>query len=316
MPPEAFTGTPSLEDVIYAVNANTQRIEQLQTDSATLRADSTPALRANLVYQRPLNLRLQAQLSQFTGQELDLGSNDELFWFWVKRDQHPAVYYSRYSEFATSGAQEMIPLQPNRLIDTLGLVYLDPQGRHQGPMPKDPNLLEVRSSIPGPRGDITRLLLVDAKYGWIVEQHYYDPGGQLLLSSRASRHRFYPEDAVSMPHHVEVTVLPGQPTQMAFEIDVNRYVFNRLTGQAAELFALPRIDGVPTVNVADPQFRMPVANDPGTALGATRPYGQLPGGGLSGAYGLTTPGGQTQGVYGPPRTASVPAYRGYENALR
>ncbi len=74
-----------------------------------------------------------------------------------------------------------------------------------------------------------------------------------------SRHRFYPEDAVTMPHHVEVSVMPGQPTQMNFELDVSRYRFNRLTGPSSELFAMPENDGYPAVDVADPRFRPPVA---------------------------------------------------------
>ena len=31
-----------------------------------------------------------------TGPEVDLGSNDELFWFWVRRNEPPAVYFARH----------------------------------------------------------------------------------------------------------------------------------------------------------------------------------------------------------------------------
>ena len=163
---------------------------------------------------------------------------------------------------------------------------------------------------------MTCVLLLDAKYGWIVEQQFYDANGQLLLSSRAGRHRYYPADAVTMPHHVEVSLMPGQPTQMKFEVDVSRYVFNRLTGQSAELFAMPQIDGYPSVNVADPQFRPPVAAIPRDPYGTAMPYGQtLPRDPME-AYGMTIPGGDPRSVYGPPRTANLPAYRGYDSTLR
>ena len=262
MPPEAFTQSPTLEDVVYVVNANTQRVQQLQTENATLRIEGVPALRANLAYEHPRNFRLHAQLSQFTGRELDMGSNDELFWFWIQRDEQPTVYFARHDEFASSPARDLVPIEPNRLIDTLGLVWLDPQGQHIGPVERDSNLLEVRSRIPSPRGDMTRVLLIDAKYGWIVEQHFYDANGQLLLSARASRHRYYPEDAVTMPHHVEVRLMPGQPSQLAFDVDVGNYVFNRLSGDAVELWAMPQIEGYPAVDIADPRFRPPVAAVP------------------------------------------------------
>ena len=298
LPPEAFTGTPTLEDVIYVVNANTDRVRQLQTENATLRAEGIPSLRANIAYEQPRNFRLRAQLSQFTGRELDMGSNDELFWFWVRRDEQPAVYYARHDEFATSPARDLVPIEPKQLTDALGLVRLEPGDRHAGPTRRE-NLLEIRSQIPSPRGDMTRVLLLDAKYGWMVEQHYYDANGQLLLSARASQHRYYPDDAVTMPHHVEVRLLPGQPTQLAFDVDVSRFVFNRLSGEPSELWTPPRIKGVPSVDIADPRFRPPVAavrRDP-YAAGAM--------------YGPTIPGRDPRSVHGPPRTAGLPAYRGY-----
>ncbi len=159
---------------IYVLNANTQRVQRLQTENATLRVEGIPALRANLAYEQPRNFRLLAQLSQFTGRELDMGSNDELFWFWIRRDSQPSVYFARHAAFANSPARDLIPIEPNRLIDTLGLVYLDPAGQHGGPIPRESNLLEITSRIPSPRGDLTRVLLVDAKYGWAAQQHVYD----------------------------------------------------------------------------------------------------------------------------------------------
>ncbi len=327
LPPEAFTQSPpTLEDVIDVVNSNTSRVHQLQAENATLRAEGIPTLRANIAFEQPRNFRLRAQLSQFTGSELDIGSNDELFWFWVKRDEQPAVYYARHDEFATSPARDLVPIEPNQLTEALGLVYLSPDDRHTGPTQRE-SLLEIRSQIPSPRGDMTRVLLVDAKYGWMVEQHYYDANGQLLLSARASEHRYYPENAVTMPHHIEIRLSPGQPSQLAFDLDVNTYVFNRLAGDPNELWALPKKNGYPTIDIADPKFRPGIAavrQDPYSA-GAMRvpssyasppAYTSLSRGAVvppdpMNLQGPATVGGDPRSVYGPPRTARLPAYRGY-----
>ena len=302
LPPEAFAGPPTLENVIYVVNANTQRVQRLQTENATLRVEGIPALRANLAYEQPRSFRLLAQLSQFTGRELDIGSNDELFWFWVRRDSQPSVYFARHADFANSPARELIPMEPNRLVDTLGLIYLDPAGSHSGPVAREPNLLEITSRIPSPRGDLTRVLLVDAKYGWAAQQQWYDANGQLLLSARAGRPRFYREEAVTMPHHIEVALLPGQPAQMAFDLDVTSFAINRLTGDAAQLWTMPQIEGYPAVDIAAPQFRPPVA-------------GPLPGAGGT-PHPVLVPGAAPYGPSGygtleSPRTARLTNYRGY-----
>ncbi len=168
---------------------------------------------------------------------------------------------------------------------------------------------------------MTRVLLLDATYGWMVEQHFYDANGQLLLSARASQHRFYPEDAVTMPHHVELRLLPGQPSQLAFDVDVSRYVFNRLTGAPSELWTLPQIAGYPRVDIADPRFRPPLAAvTPGSheTGGKRRPpsYEALSRGAVVppvpvGRYGTSPSAVESRSVYGQPHTATLPVYRGY-----
>ncbi len=291
LPPQAFAAAPTLDDVIYVVNANTDRIQQLQTESATLNADGMPGLRADLAFARPDRFRLRAELFQFTGRELDIGSNDEVFWFWIRRDTQQAIYYARHNQFATSAARDLVPMEPRRLLDSLGLIRFDPADRHEGPIPRENNRYEIRSSLPTPRGDLTRVVLIDGSYGWVVEQHLYDSNGQLLLSARASKFRFYPMDGVSLPHHIDVQVTPGQPSHMAFEVNVNNYLINRLYGEPTELWSLPNIEGYPLVDIAAPGFRPPVSNPP------------------TAGYAPSNSG------YAPTRTTRLPALRGYD-ALR
>lgn len=323
LPPEAFADTPTLEDVIYVVNANTDRVEQLQTEDATLRIEgmAVPALRLNMAYERPRNFRLRAHLSQFTGRELDLGSNDELFWFWIRRDQQPGVYYARHDEFAMSPVRHLVAIEPTRLPETLGLIRFEPHEQHAGPTPRE-NLLEIRSRIPAPRGDMTRVVLIDATYGWVVEQHYYDANGQLVLSTRAGRHRYYQNDAVTMPHHVKIRVLPGQPAQLAFEIDVSRYVFNRLANEHADLWSLPHIDGYPAIDITDPGFRPPAPPaarrpyqagqmNPVTSYARTTQAGALPPG-TSGPRPAPLAGNGPRPAPTSRRMVKLPRYRGYQ----
>ena len=71
LPPEAFAGPPTLENVIYTVNANTQRVQRLQTENATLRVEGIPALRANLAYEQPRSFRLLAEAFGLPGARRD-----------------------------------------------------------------------------------------------------------------------------------------------------------------------------------------------------------------------------------------------------
>ena len=73
-----------LEKVIEAVNHNNSQIQALYSGSATLSGPGIPTtLRAHIAYQRQRNFRLRADTG-VTGPEVDLGSNDQIFWFWIK----------------------------------------------------------------------------------------------------------------------------------------------------------------------------------------------------------------------------------------
>ena len=103
-PPIAFSALPSPNEAVAAVNANTQRVQSLQTQGATISIPGAPAIGAEIAIQRPRQLRMRAK-TQLTGPELDLGSNNELFWLWAARMPDPSVYFARHDQFASSRAR-------------------------------------------------------------------------------------------------------------------------------------------------------------------------------------------------------------------
>ena len=81
-----------------------------------------------------------------------MGSNDELFWFWVRRAQPPATYYCRHDQFAASPARQDFPIDPYWLIEAFGIAELDPALPHQGPFRLPGGQLEVRTIREIPKG--------------------------------------------------------------------------------------------------------------------------------------------------------------------
>lgn len=314
-PPPAFTGPPTLPDVLRVVNTNTQRIQRLQTDSVSLTIQGLPSLRANLALQRPRSLRLRAQFIGL-GQVLDLGSNDERFWALVDAPQLAsnvprAVYTARHDQFLQSQARAMLPVQPDWLIDVFGLLELDPAGAHEGPYAHGPGRLQIRSKIQAPDGPLTRVAVLDERFGWVLEQHLYNAQGQLLGSAIANNYRYYPETGASLPHRVTIS-LP--PPNRSIQLDVQAYIINQLYSDPAQLFAMPTYAGFPVVDLSNPQ-----AGSPTTAVGPTNP-GPNPGAGAGQTLPpppvspWTAPGAGQPGATPPagyPSTGSLPRYRGY-----
>lgn len=294
--PIAFAAPPSVNQVIQSVNANTANVRQLQAE-VKVAVKGTPPLSGNLAIERPRRLHLRAGLFGLSSLGVDLGSNDEAFWVWVKQSISPgqpaAVYFARHDEFAGSRMRDLIPLEPEWLIDSLGLIQLDPNGAHEGPFPAGQDRLVIHSKIPSREGTIVRTTVVHAKYGWVLEQHIYDTSGKRIVSTYASEHKHYPAEGVTLPHHVELRVAPrtaasagGPPAEeMTLKIDIGSYHINRLLGDPEHLWALPRPEGYPLINLADPRNQPPLRESRRQAQ--ADPYS-----------------------YGPSRPAYRPVYRG------
>lgn len=266
-PPVVFQATPTRDQVITAVNANTSRVQTLQSQGSMSIA-GVPALSAEIAVERPRRFRFRAGTS-LLGPELDLGSNDELFWFWAQRSPQPGVFYARHDQFAASRARQMIPVEPATLVEALGLVELDPLGQVEGPVPLGTDRLEMRVRTPTAAGEFTRVLYLHHQYAWVLEQHLYGPRGELLATTKASQYEFYPAAGVSLPHEISVQVPDGQ---LAFTLNLSRHTINQPGLAGSEVFELPQdqLASYQFYDIASPNF-VPPGIAPSQPASATPP---------------------------------------------
>jgi len=244
--------TPTLGQVIDAVNRNNCQIRDFQTTEATLSGPGFPTLRANVAYERARRFRLRAD--SVLGPELDLGSNEERFWFWIKRQDPPTVYYCRHDQFAYCPLRQSIPVEPTWLIEALGVAEFDPALPHQGPYPLAGDRLEIRTIRESPAGPSIKATVVDAKYGWIVEQRMYDSQGRLIARATAEGHRQDPLSGLIMPTVVKVE---SPPTQFSMQVDLGHVQINRGFGNPGELWTMPHYEGAALVDLCNPAFAPP-----------------------------------------------------------
>lgn len=258
--PDVLVPGASLDQIIAAVNRNAQLIQNYQTHNASINipgAFGIPTLRGNIAVQRPGRVRLEAS-TQLTGAEVDMGSNEELFWFWVKRNQPPAVYFARHWQAVGSAAQQLMPIEPQWLVDALGMAEFRPGDQHQGPLPVGKNRVEITSIVASRSGTLTKKTVVDVAKAWVLEQHLYNASGQHLASAVAKSHSYYPETGVSLPQEIEIRI---PPADLAMTIDVGTVELNRLVDNP-QLWAMPQKPGVPAVDLgaappADPGGGVP-----------------------------------------------------------
>ncbi len=235
--PIVFSEQPSLSQIIHVVNSNTDRVRELQTQSAKLVIHGAPGMQAALALERPRRLRLRAETT-LTGAELDMGSNDEVFWMWAKRNDPQGVYFARHDQFRPGVASGMLPLPPSWLIEALGLITMDPSTAYDGPRVTQTGEVEL-SYITNGNVPLMKKIVIDAQHGVVQEQRVYDQSGTLIASAQMSDHRFDATTAVTLPH----TIVVKLPTiQLAFTFQVDGYQVNDLSSDPMTLWAMPRLD--------------------------------------------------------------------------
>ncbi len=242
MPP-VLQSSPSLEEVMQVVNGNSRRIHSFSTNRATISVPGVPTLRANLAMQRPLRFRLRAET--WMGPELDMGSNEELFWFWVRQSPKPGVYYCRHGEFAGSRAGQMLPFSPQQLIEAMGLMELDPALVHRGPFTRPDGRLEIHTIVETATGVHKKVTIIDQDYGWVLAQHLYDSHNTLLLSVNAQDHRQDPLSGLVMPKRVEIYC---PQNQFRMTVDLGNVEINTLSPDR-RLWSMPFYRGSPAVDL-------------------------------------------------------------------
>jgi hypothetical protein len=258
--PRVLQPGASLEAVMEVVNANSSRIQSLSASDCSLSTPMIPvALRTTIALYRPRRFRLRAEASGFTGTEVDLGSNEELFWFWVRRNQPPALYYCRHDQFEQSPARQVIPVEPEWLIEALGVTWFSPSEQHTGPAAVGGGRLRINSLRPTSQGPCTKVTVVDDAKGWVLEQHLYDPRGERIASALTSEHRRDPVANVVLPQQIEIQ---WPSTQVNLKIRVPAWRVNALDPNTPTLWTIPETPGWTHIDLGNPPIPSAVPIQP------------------------------------------------------
>src|ERR1017187_4932054 len=92
---------------------NESKLHQKKEQKQLINTESVKQFEANIVVSMGL-IRLSGmiyyensklfhlELSSFFGPELDIGSNNEYFWYWSRRDSEPGLHFAKHEDFYKS----------------------------------------------------------------------------------------------------------------------------------------------------------------------------------------------------------------------
>ncbi len=248
-PAPALPSTASLEQIVQTVNQNNRQIQSFSTAQAEMSAEGVwGTLRGPLAFERPKRFRFQGG-TLVTGPEVDLGSNDEVFWIWMRRNPQRAVFYCRHDRFGQSPLRQVLPIGPDGLVEALGIEPIEPGLPHQGPFPTRNGALEIRTIRETEAGPITKITLIDPTRGAITGQYLFDAQGQVLASSVIQEFRRDPLTGLTIARKLE---LRAPQVGFAMKLDLGVVHINRLPGNPQALWTLPRYEDYPWVDLSEP----------------------------------------------------------------
>lgn len=249
-PRVVFETRPDLNQITGLVN-NSLKIQSLESHTLTVSSpDILARLRGKMKWARPDQFQLEAFLgSKLTGTALGAGSNSEQFWFQVARPD-PRLYFARHDEFDQhAGPRTILPVSPLWLREAMGVIEFDPSFSTEGPIERADGNLEIRSYIPSRRGNYRRHVVLEAKTGLILETVLYDHNGRLVAASTMSEHEYYTAIDFSLPHHVDIRLLPDGTPPIQFSVEIGSYLVNQIGENEYGSFQMPDARGLTQVNL-------------------------------------------------------------------
>ena len=168
-----------IPEAILEINVRNKKIKSITSQDMAVKIWERGMrfrLKGSLCFEKDTSFRMK--MNSLFGEELDIGSNDELFWYWSRRDRDPGVYFAYYEDLTSTRLKT--PFNPIFLRTSLGILNIDTKNAQI--LDKDGFLAVIRESINGMGQKVLQTIFVDEKTKLIKGFMITDLNGQPLAS--------------------------------------------------------------------------------------------------------------------------------------
>jgi hypothetical protein len=161
---------PTAAALVKYLDDNSQKVQSLRCEDLTLQASKGLGVllhmdfQAKIACQGPRNFRLTAA-NPAGMDEVDVGSNPQEFWFWIKRNDPPYQFFCPYKALDDGQRVNLpFPFQPEWVLEALGMGTYGPAENYQLVVEDRANRFKLVRSATSPQGTPVRKIIVFNKY--------------------------------------------------------------------------------------------------------------------------------------------------------
>jgi hypothetical protein len=244
---------PSREDLVAYLNNNSSNIPGITSDDVSLTCYAgSPVgvpVGAKLRAQGPRGFRMIA--TALGNAEVDLGSNDQEFWYWIRRGE-PYQFFCAYQALEEGRVKVMpFPFQPDWILEAMEMGRYGPAEKYEEVV-VDNEQLKLIEKTKSPQGvPVRKVIVFNRRKAKKDDQPQVtdfllldDATGKLICSAHIKRRQLIPGRG-EIPREMELN-WPEQKLKLVMTIN-GAQVSNQIPAQA---FVRTQLKNVPSYDLA------------------------------------------------------------------
>ena len=243
-----LTPDATAAEIMAHLNANVTKLSAWRSTDVKIRVSGPGGLpvllSAVLAVESPRKMRLM--VNSLAGNEFDMGSNPDRFWFWMRRGEPRRVLTASHEQMAVAQQRLQIPFEPDWVIEALGVIPIDPEKTTLQKPGLNSRIVHLVSQRVSPQGHLLRkVIVVDTCQGVVVEHVLYDANGGLIAKASFGDHRADAASGVVLPRRIK---LHWPQTGMALTMDLRNIEVNP-RAMPDQTWQLPHYPNYPLLDI-------------------------------------------------------------------
>jgi hypothetical protein len=247
---QAPAATPTAAELVANLNDNARKVQSVGVrylDIDCAQGVQSVGLRGWMYCQKPKSFRMTAELAG--AKEVDMGSNDQEFWYWIRRNEPPYLFHCSHEEFAKGQVRLQVPFQPEWIMEALGMAEYDPTKPYH--VVANKNTIELIEPTVLPQGQRVNKVTVFTRgqNGLQVTGHLLrDTQNKEICTATVLRSQ---QDAATGATVPKVVELKWEAEHLKMKLLMQNATVNAMEGQRnLEIFARPNPKDIQSYDLA------------------------------------------------------------------